>query len=174
MYQSDPSSPIRTGALLGALDSMMAALLRTRREALGGAADARQEVITAVLSVAQTYDLARSSGVGLHLLGDVANLLARQVGKGLQTLQNEVLVADPEVHPSGGFRQRAHARLDLGLLVKKGHLHPNDPPVLLLEEAGLSRAQIAQELGLKERTVKERLAAARKRLERLAEKFLKK
>jgi len=89
-YQTDPANPLPVGALLGALDRMIRYITRTYADALGGYADARQDVYAALLGVCKKYDLTKDTGVEMHLLGDTANALASKVNRGIKDSTKEV------------------------------------------------------------------------------------
>ena len=167
LYQSEPANPLHVGALLGALDRVIRYITRTYAEALGGYADAKQDVYAALLGVAKSYDtINKSTGVELHLLGDTANALGAKVNRGIKAATKEVSLDElPERTAVIDL-----ARVDLSLALKRKVVRKEDLPLLRLYLDGKSYAQIGKLLTPKitEKAVERRLEKAVNRLQEWA------
>jgi hypothetical protein len=168
-YKTNPSNPIATGALLGALDGMTRYLTRTRAASLGGPADAKQDVIVATLTVCQEYDLEQATGVELNLLGNIADALVGKVRRGVKTLTNEVLTDElPErISPALSL-----AGIDLALAVTRKIIRRVDLPLLNARYLdGKTYNDIAKAINEKKPARKVTAQAVKRRIQKAAERL---
>lgn len=161
-YQSDPSNPGHTAAIVIALDVMIRYLARTRAPVLGRA-DAKQEAIAEVLSACQGYDLTQLEGVERSLMGAICNALRPTTRRAARNARVEVPLdeaSEAVTHPP------SMRRTDLELAIKAGKI--NDEELQLLSWRHLD-GRAWEDIGAELKTTPE---GARKTAERIAQRLL--
>lgn len=165
-YQSDPANPLPTAALLVALDRMIRYLALTRRGALGGYRDAKQEAIASVLSAARRYDITQDQQVETSLMGDVTNTLRPVTSRAARAASVEVPLDEAPETSTPPPSMRRH---DLERAIKAGKI--NDEELRLLSWRHLDALpwdDIGAKLGTTPDTARMRVNEIAQRLSRWA------